>query len=91
MPLAIKGHCLTIDSLFSRLETNVQKKEKRIKEKKFALVAKFFCCGRAYSTDLIGHILSASELRRKKSRRLDELTYSVTTYQSTDKECMVWL
>ena len=40
-------------------------REKSIEEKKFALVAKFFC-GHAYSTDLIGHILSASEPRRKK-------------------------
>ena len=36
-------------------------KEKSIEEKKFALVAKFFC-GHAYSIDLIRHILGTSEL-----------------------------
>ena len=35
-------------------------KEKRIEEKKFALVANVFC-GHAYSTDLIGHICRMSE------------------------------
>ena len=42
-------------------------KEKSIEEKKFAFVANFFF-GHAYSFDLIGRILSASEPRRKKSR-----------------------
>ena len=66
----------------------------------FALVAKFFW-GLAYSTDLIGLILRASESRRKMSRWLDESAYSrkmnreekqakTVSFQSTNKESMVW-
>ena len=61
-----------IDSLFSWLETDARRKrEKHWRQKSCEL----FCC-HAYSTDLIGHILCASEPRRKKWRWLDESSYS---------------
>ena len=59
--------CLTVDSLFSTLpKQTCGEKETSIKEKKFPLVVKFFC-GHAYSTDLIGHILSARVNRKEKT------------------------
>ena len=54
---------VTIDSLLVDKKHTRGEKEKSIEEKKFALVAKFFC-GHAYATDLIGlfgHIRSANE------------------------------
>ena len=60
-----------IDFLFSRQETDVRRKREHWRKKSLLLLQSFFC-GHTYSTDLIGHILSASEPRRKKSRQLDE-------------------
>ena len=57
--------------LLVRLKTDAEK-EKSIEEKKFALVANFYC-GHAYSTDLIGHIFSASEPRRKKVTLIEQI------------------
>ena len=54
-------HGVTIDSLFSRLETNMRRKRESIEEKKFVLVAKVFRT-HTYSTDLIRHIRRTSVL-----------------------------
>ena len=70
--------CQTIASLFSRLETDAQRKKKeRWRKKVYSCTKVFFCC-HEYSTDLIGHIPRTSEPSRKKSRWSDESAYSTT-------------
>ena len=54
-----------IDSLLLDQKQTRKEKEKGIEEKKFALVAKFFC-GHAYSTDLIGMDIFGARLHREE-------------------------
>ena len=69
-------------------------------KKKCLLLFRIFFCGHAYLTDLIGHILSTSEPKRKKSRWLNELANSrkmnreekkdkTVYFQSTNQESMI--
>ena len=75
------------------------KKEKRIEEKNFAVVAKF-SLRHAYSFDLIGHILSASEPRRKECTPIGQIGMfekiepcrkkdKTVSFQSSNKASMV--
>ena len=66
VPLPVQGS--TIDSLFSRLETDAKRKREEHGRKKFALVANVFC-GHAYLNDLMGQ--SWKELSVKKKITLD--------------------
>ena len=55
--------CQTIETLFSR-ETDERRKKEEHLRKKVCSCCEVFFCNRAYSSDLIGHILSASEPRK---------------------------
>ena len=63
----ISRNYLTVDFLRSRLETDVRRKRQEDRRKKVCSCCEVFC-GHAYSTGLIGRLLSASEPRRKKLR-----------------------
>ena len=61
-----------IDSLIADYTQTCEEKEKRIEEKKFALVANIFCL-HAYSIDLIGHLVERVN-REDKSHALGRIS-----------------
>ena len=68
-----------IDLLCSRPETDGGEKEKSIETKSLFLLRRFFC-GRAYLTNLIGHIPTMGEPQRKDK---------TISFQSINKESMI--